>query len=230
MIQYAYLIYSPGGGLLGTFVGVVRGMDVNMVARMLPPPDAHAAADARSGELDELTVRRAQRGDAQALHALIRHHQALVVRLTARILLHADPASIEDAAQDSFLAVLHALPNFRLDGSARLSSWIGSIATRRAIDLARKRRFVPLEKAQSVASLERADQAARRRQESAAICAAMELLPPEHRAVFILREYEGFDYQEIADVLEVPIGTVRSRLGRARAALREQLREFHRGF
>jgi RNA polymerase sigma-70 factor (ECF subfamily) len=187
----------------------------------VPPP--------RSDELDEVTLRRAQRGDADAGRALVERYQAPVFALLGRMLGGVRRVAVEDLAQDTFLAVFAALPRFRPDGAARLSTWILTIATRRAIDELRRRPPVPIAVDDVAPPRDRADTTAERRQLAAAIDRALAELSPPYRAAFILRELHGLDYGEVALALGIDLGTVRSRLARARAALRTALAEHHHG-
>lgn len=181
-------------------------------------------------ELDELTVRRAQRGDREARRALIERYQAPVHALLYRMLHPAGRGEVvEDLAQETFLRVLGALPRFSPVGPARLSTWILTIAARLAIDEARgpQRRARPLRLLAATAPPPepRPDDEAQRRSVAAAVRRAIAGLSPEHRAVLLLREYHDLDYPEIAQALQIDLGTVKSRLSRARAALREALLE-----
>ena len=194
------------------------------VAPVLPPPAPPASA-----ELDEVTLRRAQRGDADAGRALVERHQGAVFALLGRMLGGVRRGAVEDLAQDTFLAVFAALPRFRPDGAARLSTWILTIATRRAIDELRRRPAAPIAPDDVEPARERTDGPAERRQLAAAIDRALADLAPPYRAAFILRELHGLDYAEVAEALAIDLGTVRSRLARARAALRVALAEHHHG-
>lgn len=182
-------------------------------------------------ELDAPTLGRAVRGDAEASRALVELYQARVFALVSRMLAGRGRATVEDAAQDTFLHVFRQLGAFDPGGPARLSTWILTIAARRAIDELRRRRptLLPeLERAPEGRAAERADEGAIRRELASAIEAALHELSPELRAAFLLREYHGLEYAEIASALRIDLGTVKSRLSRARAALRERLAEVHR--
>ncbi len=181
----------------------------------------------RAPELDEVTLRRAQRGDDTACRALIERYQAPVFALLHRMLGPGRSARVEDLAQETFLSVFQSLAKFSPLGEARLSTWILTIATRRAIDELRRRApaAAPLDEAAEVAGPGRADESLRRHQTAAAIQRAIADLPPEQRAAFLLREYHQLDYAEIARAVGVDLGTVKSRLSRARAALRAALHE-----
>lgn len=185
----------------------------------------------RFPELDELTVAGAQRGNTRAKRALVERYQRPVLSLIARMLRgHSDSGLVEDVAQETFLRVFRALPKFDRAGPARLSTWILTIATHRTIDELRKRRVDtrPLENcSHDVAAKARADETAERRMLKKVIDEAVHGLAPEYRAAFILREYNGLEYAEIASVLEIDLGTVKSRLNRARRRLREALMEVY---
>jgi RNA polymerase sigma-70 factor, ECF subfamily len=201
---------------------------VTVAARRLTdrPP---AAAD-RAAELDAATLRRAQAGDRAATQALVERYQGQVFALIGRLVGAARAAQVEDLAQDTFLAVFRTLSGFDPRGPARLSTWILAIATRRAIDELRRPRLVGArhgDDAAVVASPRRGDDGARRAEIAAAIERAVGALAPEYRATFLLHEYHGLGYGEIAVALGVDLGTVKSRLSRARAALRAALAEVH---
>lgn len=173
-------------------------------------------------ELDDATLRRAVRGDADAARRMVELYQARVFALVSRMLSGRGRATIEDIAQDTFLVVFRQLSQFDPRGSAKLSTWILTIAARRAIDELRKRRPVLLAEVPERSSV---DDRPQRRELALAIEAALRDLSPELRAAFLLREYHGLDYDEIARALQIELGTVKSRLSRARAGLRERLAE-----
>jgi len=182
------------------------------------------------GEIDDRTLRLAAAGDRDASRALVETYQRRVFALASRMLAGRGRATIEDAAQDTFLQVFRQLPGFRAAGPAKLSTWILTIAARRAVDELRRRRpalVADLEPAPDPRSEARGDDRAIRRELIAAIERALRDLSPELRAAFLLREYHGLDYAEIASALAIDLGTVKSRLSRARAALRERLAEVH---
>lgn len=174
-------------------------------------------------ELDDLTLARAQRGDQSAWRALVEHYQRPVFALLARML---SPAArrdlVEDLAQETFLRAFRALPSFDRSAPGRLSSWLLTIATRLALDELRQRRPVP----DAVHAVH--FQAARAASPDHRLLAelltrAIERLSPDHRAVILLRDVHGLAYDEVATALAISVGTVRSRLARARAELRAAL-------
>jgi RNA polymerase sigma-70 factor, ECF subfamily len=179
-------------------------------------------------ELDELTIARAQRGDMKAKRALVERYQRPVLALVSRLLRgRADSGLVEDIAQETFLRVFRALPRFDRNGPARLSTWILTIASHRSIDELRRRRLDtrPLDTGVDLPSGDRTEEATERKVLARLIQNAVETLTPEYRVTFILREVHGLEYSEIAQTLEIDLGTVKSRLNRARRRLREALME-----
>jgi RNA polymerase sigma-70 factor, ECF subfamily len=185
----------------------------------------------RFPELDELTIARAQRGDMKAKRALVERYQRPVFALVSRLLRgRADSGLVEDIAQETFLRVFRALPRFDRNGPARLSTWILTIASHRSIDELRRRRLDtrPMEVGErDLQSSDRADEATERKVLAVLIQNAVETLTPEYQAAFVLREYHGLEYTEIAHALQIDLGTVKSRLNRARRRLREALMEVY---
>ena len=180
-----------------------------------------AAAAPVPEPIDELTLRRAQRGDQRAWRDLIARFQQPVFSLIWRLLAGRARHRVEDLTQETFVRVLRALPRFDPSGPASLSTWVLTIATRLALNELRRPEPTGLEREPFAA--ERADVDAERKRLGAAIGRGVEALPDAQRAVLVLREYHDLDYAEIADVLELDVGTVKSRLSRARAALRDHL-------
>lgn len=168
---------------------------------------------------DEELVGRARLGDRRALDALLTRHADRVVAICRRVL--ADPDDARDAAQEALISVTRGIARF--DGDAKFTTWLHRVATNAALDEARRRnrrpRPVEIVREQvgdgpSLASTvsDRID-----------IDAALAQLTPEFRAAVVLRDELGCDYAEIAEILGVPPGTVRSRIARGRAALADHL-------
>lgn len=180
-------------------------------------------------------VRRFQAGDEVAFEELVSRREGDVYRLARRMLGDADDAL--DATQDVFLRAYRALPRFRCDATFR--TWLLGIAvnvcrSRLTSRAAReRRRNVPLETTlREDGDLPRALPAApgpdpERAAQGAELAAALERalagLSPEHREILLLREMEGLEYEELASTLDCAVGTVKSRLARARGALREAM-------
>ncbi len=190
------------------------------VATELPAP----ARTASESELDQLAIRRAANGDPAASRQLVERYQHRVFALISRMLWRQGRATIEDIAQDTFLRVFQNLGKFEVQGPAKLSTWILTIAARRSIDELRRMRPVPTDDIRGT-SPDRTDADMRRKQTIAAIEVAIADLSPELRAAFLLREYHDLEYTEIARSLGIELGTVKSRLARARTQLRERLAE-----
>lgn len=188
------------------------------------------AGSASRAELDELTLRRAQRGEPAACRALVERYQRPVFALLHRMMGSARRDRVEDLAQDTFLSVFRSLGQFAPLGPARLSTWILTIASRRAIDELRRGGEAPAELAEErLVSPARADDRARRRDLGQRVERAVSELALEYRAAFLLREMHGLEYAEIARALSIDLGTVKSRLARARAALRAALADLEDG-
>ncbi len=175
--------------------------------------------------LDELTLRRAQLGDERAWRDLVARHAGPVHSLIWRLFAGRARHRVEDLVQETFVRVLRALPEFDPTGTASLSTWMLTIATRLALNELRRPELARLDQLVGVepVATDRTDGDAERRRLGRAIATGIAALPEAQRAVFVLREYHGLDYAELADVLELDLGTVKSRLARARTALRSHL-------
>lgn len=184
-----------------------------------------AALAPASPPLDELTLRRAQRGDERAWRDLVERYQRPVHALIWRLLGRRAKHRAEDLTQETFVRVLRALPGFDPAGPASLATWMLTIATRLTLNELRRPEHAALDA--EPAGDARADAASERQRLGAAIARGVAELPEAQRAVFVLREYHDLDYQDIATVLELDLGTVKSRLARARASLRAHLGDPH---
>ena len=192
--------------------------------------DRHRAP---AGELDSFTLRLAARGDARASRALLRCYQARVYALISRVLRGRERSVVDDLAQEVFLRTFKVLPSFDPDGPAKLSTWIYRVATRLCIDEMRRRRpsLVGEELELLAHEVDRGpEEATRRARLRRALLRALDELSAEQRVAFVLFEFHGQGYADIADTLELPIGTVRSRISRARRTLREALTQEGREF
>lgn len=190
------------------------------VETMLSAMRAPASAPRR---IDEQLVVEAQAGDRAALRQLVRRHQRPVGALLRRMLGPVGlDALTEDLAQETFLRAFRALARFDPTGPASFSTWLLRIASRLAInELARKR--PTLAPTDTLDAAQTPESEHRRKRIGQAIANAVAELPPPFRAAFILREYHGLDYTEISEMLDLELGTVKSRLSRARRLLRERL-------
>lgn len=168
-------------------------------------------------EPESLHLRKARDGDPVAFSALVRLYDPQLRAYAYRLL--GDRATMDDALQNAYLNAFRAIRRFR--GDASFKNWMYRIVHNACIDLIRKRRDdVELFDDAAVVSDPASPSAAR-----LDIVAAFECMTVEHRSVLMLVDVEGLDYAEAADVLSVPVGTVRSRLNRARAAMRRELGE-----
>lgn len=176
---------------------------------------------------DEILARRLQQGDEQALAALMERYSGKLVRYGRRFLSSDDP--IIDTVQDVFITVYENIRDF--DATRRFSPWIYRIAHNAFVDVLRKRSKEPLtldafELDRIVPHLHYEDPAEgeKEREEMRVLLGrGIAQLPPAQREVVDLYYFEDFTYQEIADILHIPIGTVGIRLMRARAALKKLL-------
>jgi RNA polymerase sigma-70 factor, ECF subfamily len=176
-------------------------------------------AAVKADDCDDDLAAAAARGDAAALDVLLRRHAGLVHSVCRRILGNADDAL--DASQEALLSIARRIDTF--DGRSKFTTWCYRVATNAALDEARRRarrpspvEIVPEPRAPGPAlDTAVADQLD--------IDAALAQLSPGHRAAVALRDLVGLDYAEIATVLDIPPGTVRSRISRGRAALADFL-------
>lgn len=178
-----------------------------------------------SDEHDGAARKRALRADREAFRALVIAHQHAVHAVLAQVLLRGSLADVEDLAQETFLRVHRALPRFEDRGPGHLKRWIVTIAARVAIDHLRRKRTPHESFDETVHRLPTAgtDELAGFRRLGHRVEAALTELGAEQRSVLVLRQLHGLEYQEIADALQVDLGTVKSRLHRARAKLQQLL-------
>jgi RNA polymerase sigma-70 factor, ECF subfamily len=170
-------------------------------------------------------VKAAQQGDRAALDALLRRHYDRIYALCRR--MTGTDADAADAAQEALISIVRGLPRF--DGRAAFGTWAHRIAANACIDELRRRTRRP---DPGLPEIEHApaggppltDQSVTDRIE---LDAALAALPRDFRLAVTLRDQLGLDYAEIAAVLEIPVGTVRSRISRGRAALAERLAPDH---
>lgn len=184
-------------------------------------------------EVDQTLVERAQRGDKQAFGLLVSKYQRKLARLLSRLIR--DPAEVEDVAQETFIKAYRALPSFR--GDSAFYTWLYRIGVNTAKNyLVSQGRRAPTateiesEEAESyqegeqLRDINTPERVLLSKQIGETVNVAMEALPEELRTAIVLRELEGLSYEEIANIMDCPIGTVRSRIFRAREAIAERLR------
>ena len=184
-------------------------------------------------DADWQLVERVQRGDKQAFDLLVAKYQRKLFRLLSRLVR--DQSEIEDVAQEAFIKAYRALPNFR--GESAFYTWLYRIAINTAKNymVAQGRRAPTqteadiedaenFEDGESLRTEDTPDRMLLSKQVAEAVNRAIERLPEELRTAIVLRELEGLSYDEIAASMNCPIGTVRSRIFRAREAVAEELR------
>ena len=177
-----------------------------------------------SGPPDEELVRRFLRGDDDAFAALVRRHEARVYNLAFRLLGNPDDA--REAAQEAFVTCVRKLRSFR--GDSAFGTWLYRVASNAAYDVLRRRRRTPVpveELPEPDASPDMADAGA----VAVDVQRALERVPREFRLVLVLHDVEGLPYEEIATIVGVPVGTVKSRIHRGRVALGRALGGEHAG-
>jgi len=179
-------------------------------------------------EIDQELVERTQRGDKQAFGLLVEKYQRKLARLLSRFVR--DPAEVEDVTQEAFIKAYRALPKFR--GDSAFYTWLYRIGINTAKNylMAAGRRAptstgVDSDEAESLAEGEQLrdintpESLILSREIGDTVNATMEGLPEELRTAIQLREIEGMSYEDIAQIMNCPIGTVRSRIFRAREAI-----------
>lgn len=203
------------------------------MVRLGNPMVALALQTLMTAEIPDLTlVQRVQQGDRRAFDQLVLRYQHKVLKLVMRYMRN--HAEAEDIAQEAFLKAYRAIHSFR--GDSAFYTWIYRIAINTAKNalVAAKRR--PLDYDLDLQDPEQNERNGRLRDEATpeslllteeireTVDAAIGALPEDLRRAVVLREYEGLSYEEIAAVMECPVGTVRSRIFRAREAIDRQLR------
>jgi RNA polymerase sigma-70 factor, ECF subfamily len=172
---------------------------------------------------DATLVKRTVEGDLGAFEELVELHREPVVRVAARIVGSQDA---EDVSQDAFLRAFHRLPGFR--GDAPFRSWLLRITHNAALDHLARRRAEPVAPETFDASEESAQRPPAERLEVRERIERLERklrgLSPQHRVVLVLRDAEGLSYEEIAEITDTPLGSVKGRLHRARREFIDMLR------
>lgn len=183
-------------------------------------------------EVDQELVARVQKGDKRAFDLLVRKYQHKVINLISRFVR--DHSEVHDVAQEAFIKAYRALPNFR--GDAAFYTWLYRIAINTAKNflVARGRKLptvdIDAQEAEqyvgesSLKDYETPERLALKDEIEATVFKAIEDLPEDLRIAITLREMEGMSYEEIAEAMQCPIGTVRSRIFRAREAIDNRLK------
>lgn len=181
-------------------------------------------------ELEQRLISNARDGDLESFNQIVDQYQAMVYRVCLRIL--GDAGRAEDVTQDTFIKAYSSLGQYK---GGSFKSWLARIATNRCYDVVRAERRRPASSLESepVESeptwsmepvAEDPDSYAGRSQLSAYLERALAELPHDQRTVIVLADIHGYRYEEIAEVVDASIGTVKSRISRARARLRDMLR------
>jgi RNA polymerase sigma-70 factor, ECF subfamily len=205
--------------------------------RAAPPTRwPHERAMNEQGDADALLVERAKRGEVSAFEMLVVKYQRRIERLVGRMVRDAD--LVQDIAQETFIRAYRALPQFR--GESAFYTWLYRIAVNTAKKALMEKKRDPLVFEGAMVSTEEGEEPSRvenelsdgetpesvlaSRQVADTVNAAIDALSEDLRQAIVLREIEGLSYEEIADVMNCPIGTVRSRIFRAREAIATKLR------
>jgi RNA polymerase sigma-70 factor (ECF subfamily) len=184
-------------------------------------------------EIDRQLVERAQRGDKRAFELLVEKYQRKLARLLSRFIR--DPAEVEDVTQEAFIKAYRALPAFR--GDSAFYTWLYRIGINTAKNylMAMGRRAPTsteveaeeaegFEEGEQLRDINTPESLLLSNEIARTVNSTIEALPEELRTAIQMREIEGMSYEDIAKAMDCPIGTVRSRIFRAREAIAEQLR------
>ena len=181
---------------------------------------------------ESLKIKAALAGDQKAYEFLVEKHRAALFHIINRIVRHEDAAN--DLVQETFMKAFSSLASYRSE--YRFSTWLYKIAANSSIDFLRKRRIRalsldrPLETKNGEVEIEIADlshhpeQDLVRKEQRFSIEEAIDSLPPKYREVIVCRHKEDKSYEEIADLLDIPVGTVKARIFRARELLKKKLK------
>lgn len=184
-------------------------------------------------DVDAELVARVQRGDKKAFDLLVLKYQRKIMRLLSRMVR--DPHEVEDVAQEAFIKAYRALPQFR--GDSAFYTWLYRIAINTARNWLSARGRQPstpnaletedgetFNQTDNLTDNSTPESLAASREIAETVNAAMQALPEELRTAIVMREMEGMSYEDIAQSMNCPIGTVRSRIFRAREAIATRLR------
>ncbi len=183
---------------------------------------------------EDRLIAAAQRGSLDAFNELVLAYQDQVYNLAYRIM--GDPASASDATQEAFISAFHHIKGFRGKYPSSFKSWLMRIVSNACYDELRRRKRHPTTSIEDFEVEEEANPAlvsetegpetfTERQELARALEDGIQTLPPDQRVTLVLADVQGFSYQEIAEATDTPLGTVKSRLARARGKLRDYLRE-----
>jgi RNA polymerase sigma-70 factor (ECF subfamily) len=184
-------------------------------------------------DVDAELVRCVQRGDKKAFDLLVLKYQRRILRLLSRMIR--DPSELEDVSQEAFIKAYRALPQFR--GESAFYTWLYRIAINTARNwlassgrrpstptLVEKEGNETFNETDNLTDISTPESLLASREVAETVNAAIEELPEELRTAIVMREIEGMSYEDIAQSMDCPIGTVRSRIFRAREAIASRLR------
>lgn len=205
----------------------------------MSPSPGHSGKDLH-GISEANLIEQCQQGNVQAFDELMARYETRVYNLAYRLLGNAEDAS--DIAQETFLRVYRAMSRFR--GHSTLHTWIHRIVVNLCLDEIKKKKRQPCLVQEAAFDEESAESLIERIPDETAdpeawalsqerqliVRQAIASLPPHHRSVLVLFDLEGLTYQEIAEVLQISVGTVKSRLNRARLALKEKMEPYQELF
>jgi RNA polymerase sigma-70 factor, ECF subfamily len=238
-------IGRPGGGILPVNHRCELRAELSQKVTVYPPRNggggllSGARGRGVGADTSDLSlVRRVQRGDKGAFDALVLKYQHKLVKLVMRYVRN--PAEAEDIAQEAFIKAYRALPQFR--GDSAFYTWLYRIAINTAKNAVVSRDRSPIEYSLDRSGGDESYDMQSRLKDSetpeglvltdeirSTVNAAIDALPEDLRTAIVLRELEGLSYEEIAAAMDCPVGTVRSRIFRAREAIDRRLREVFEG-
>lgn len=185
-------------------------------------------------ENEKYLIEQSQKGDFESFEELIRDYQKLAFNIAYRMLGNMEDAA--DAAQDAMIKIYKSIGNFKGDSS--FSTWLYKIVTNTCLDQLRKRKRDkafsvdrPIETEDGDIRKEISDSynipedVVERKENIKDLAAAINALPEQHKTAIILRDIQGFSYEQIAEMLNCSQGTVKSRISRARSALRDSIQK-----
>ncbi len=184
-------------------------------------------------ERDRL-IAAAQRGNLDAFNELVLAYQGQVYNLAYRIM--SDPAAASDATQEAFISAYQHIEGFRGEHPASFKSWLMRIVSNACYDELRRRKRHPTTSIEDfeideeanpalVSDIEGPEAYTEREEMARVIQSGIQMLPADQRVTLVLADVQGLSYQDVAEATDVPLGTVKSRLARARGKLRDYLRD-----
>jgi RNA polymerase sigma factor (sigma-70 family) len=183
---------------------------------------------------DEVLIRNALNGEQEAYQELLNRYQKTVFHIVVKIIRNSDDA--QDLVQETFMRAFNTLESYRSE--FRFSTWLCKIAANCSIDYLRKKKIKaysmdkPFETKNGTVEVELEDKGANpeetllRKQQMISIEEAIESLPPKYKQVIVYRHHDDKSYEEIARIMNIPIGTVKARIFRARELLKKKLKMF----